>query len=341
MTGKREFTDEERDAYRGEKREEAEQALDALLTQEGWATWLRLRKNLHGFSWTNQALIATQAYTQAALAEAKDERAPAVPCSAEPVLVKAACRWKCDGYHPVKGSKGLFVWTYHTRGKKQAATWSCCSGRVAKGKSCPACGKQGSYFLLKPVFDASQVVSFDTGQPPVIELPKGEPLQGDEPGRTVLPGLGEWVEQLDEVLTVDYTATSERGELGSWNHRTRHMRICATDGAGEALSQNAALRVLIHETAHALGVSSKDKKLELTYAEAEVAADCVSYVTAATAGLDTGPESIPYMAGWGGAEARQKVRQLAELIDKTAKRIEEPILALLADEDTNEEVAAA
>ena len=63
------LTDEQRAAYRDQKRQEAEQQLDALLSQEGWATWLRLRRTLHSYSWTNQVLIATQAWAQHALAE--------------------------------------------------------------------------------------------------------------------------------------------------------------------------------------------------------------------------------------------------------------------------------
>jgi hypothetical protein len=55
----------------------------------------------------------------------------------------------------------------------------------------------------------------------------------------------------------------------------------------------------------------------------------VSYVVASTAGLDTASESIPYMAGWGGEDTRTKVRALAELIDRTAKQLEAPILDVL------------
>jgi antirestriction protein ArdC len=101
---------------------------------------------------------------------------------------------------------------------------------------------------------------------------------------------------------------------------------------GVKKSGNAMLRVLIHELAHASGVSSKNDALDLTYAEAEVAVECVSYIVAATAGLDTSSEAVPYMAGWAGEEAKVKVRALAALIDATAKELEQPILALLQPE---------
>ncbi len=313
------LTDEQREAYREAKRNEAEQALDRLLTQEGWELWLRLRRGLHSYSWGNQALIAMQAWTQAEMAEVGHPHAPLVPCSKEPTIVKAAWKWKRDGFHPARGSRGLHVWVFKTRRRKDKS-WVCCGQRRME-RTCPECSRQDHYFTLGPTFDASQVVSFDTGERPVVELPPSMPIEGDDPGGWLVDELVCVALREDWCSSIGMNVASDHGERGWYKPADRTIGICPAHG-------NAQLRTLIHELAHALGVHSV--KLDLTYAECEVAVECVSFMVASTVGLDTSGESIPYIAGWGGAEARDKVRGLAQLIDATAKKIEGPLLELVA-----------
>lgn len=294
------WSEEERAAYREAKREAAEQALDRLLSEEGWQAWFRLRRNVHSYSWTNQVLIAQQAFER----------------GIEPGIVKAASRWKQDGYHPAKGSKSMFVWVFCSR-RRNDGSWTCCKTRRTDSQ-CPECGRTDHYFKFGPVFDSSDVRSFETGEAPTLDTPHGEPITGNDPGAHLVPVLAAWAVQSGLVASVDLDATSEHGEGGSWNTRTRELRVCKTD------SENHRLRVLIHELAHAKGITSKD--LNLTYDECEVAVECVSYMVASLAGLDTSSEAIPYMAGWGGEQAREKVRALAQLIDATAKDLEAVIL---------------
>jgi hypothetical protein len=330
MAGRRQqLTDEERAERRELKRKEAEERLDMLLSEQGWATWLRLRRNLHEFSWTNQVLMAMQAWQR----------------GMHPTIVKAAGRWKRDGYHPAKGSKALFIWVFKSRRRKDG-TWRCCGQTYGpKQRSCQ-CGKSDHYFQLGPVFDAGDVRSFETGDPPVIELPTAQPVDGDEPGSLLLSPVAEWAVDTGLAASVTLTERSEHGEGGSWNLATRHLRVCLWRGE-ELVPDNRRLRTLIHELAHAKGITSKQAsdgkptrpEAKLTYADCEVAVECVSYIVASAVGLDTASEAIPYMAGWGGEDARDKVRQLAELIDRTAKELEEPILALLAERN-REKVAA-
>lgn len=344
------MTDEERAAYRAEKREQAEGHLDRLLTEAGWQAWLTLRSRLHSYSWTNQALIAAQAFEQAALAEDGDSRAPDTPCAMRPTLVKAAWKWKRDGYHPAKGTRGLYIWAFRNRRRKGDDAWTCCGQRRTK-HTCPECGKSDHYFVLAPVFDASQVRSFETGEAPDLAPPSTEPIEGDRPGLDLLTGLVTWAEEERLADSIDVEAVSEEGEYGSWNTKTRHLRICATGPNGEHLPPNRRLRTLIHELAHASGITCRHPvplpaggSVDLTYAEAEVIVECVAYVVASTVGLDTSGESIPYMAGWGGEDARERVRTFAALIDHTAKRLEAPCLALIEATEqtttTREEVPA-
>jgi hypothetical protein len=282
MAQRRDLSDAERAVYREGKRQEAEQRLDALLSEKGWANWLRVRKSLHSYSWTNQVLIAQQAYAQHALAEAGDPDAPATACSPHPSLVKAAWKWKRDGYHPAKGTRGLFVWTFMDR-VRTSGTWSCCGQTIQKNKACPGCGKAPHYFVLKPVFDASQVRSFETGEPPVLDLPEGQPIEGDNPGALLMRPLAEHALAEGWVSEVQWYVESEHGELGSFNPSTRAIRIV------RAGSANARLRVLIHELAHAAGITSNNADLELTYAEAEVAVESVVF--------SPGRRELPVVAG--------------------------------------------
>ncbi|MGD9735966.1 MAG: ArdC-like ssDNA-binding domain-containing protein [Solirubrobacterales bacterium] len=91
-----------------------------------------------------------------------------------------------------------------------------------------------------------------------------------------------------------------------------------------ALPANARVRVLVHEIAHALGIGYADRGR----ARAEVMVDCVTYVVCGRVGLDTGGESIPYVAGWGEDGALDAIQQDAQMIDEVARRIE----AVLLDE---------
>src|SRR5690242_6731576 len=188
--GRQQLTDEERAERREQKRKDAEERLDLLLSEEGWAAWLRLRRNLHSFSWANQVQIAMQARQQAAAAAAGyfasqgwQGGAPDTPCDEIPTLVKAAYRWKHDGYHPAQGTRGLYIWVFKSRRRKDN-TWRCCGKTLTSERRCPkqACGKVDHYFQLGPVFDASQARSFETGERPVIELPQPQPVEGQDPG---------------------------------------------------------------------------------------------------------------------------------------------------------------
>jgi hypothetical protein len=51
----------------------------------------------------------------------------------------------------------------------------------------------------------------------------------------------------------------------------------------------------------------------------------VAYVALAAAGLDTGQDSVPYIASWAGDDTLDQLEQTAELIDGLARRIEQAI----------------
>lgn len=67
--------------------------------------------------------------------------------------------------------------------------------------------------------------------------------------------------------------------------------------------------------------------------------ECAALVVAAGLHLDTGGESIPYLADWGEDGALEAVTEAAELIDEIARRIENAIAGYL-DEPRHPDVAS-
>ena len=57
----------------------------------------------------------------------------------------------------------------------------------------------------------------------------------------------------------------------------------------------------------------------------ELVVEAVAYVVCAGAGLNTGSDSVPYIAGWAGDGALAQLQKTANLIDSLARRIEQAI----------------
>jgi hypothetical protein len=52
----------------------------------------------------------------------------------------------------------------------------------------------------------------------------------------------------------------------------------------------------------------------------------VTYIVCSQVGLDTGGESIPYVAGWGAGGELDAIQQDAQTIDEVARRIESVLI---------------
>ena len=102
----------------------------------------------------------------------------------------------------------------------------------------------------------------------------------------------------------------------------------------EELEPNARVGVLIHELAHALVGQDSG----LPRAVEEVVVEAVAYIGCAGAGLDTGCDSVPYIAAHGDEQALATLTDAAELIDALARRIEQ---ALSSEGQHAEQRAAA
>jgi hypothetical protein len=85
----------------------------------------------------------------------------------------------------------------------------------------------------------------------------------------------------------------------------------------------AGVATLIHELAHAL----VGQRSGLARAVEEVVVEAVAYIGCSGAGLDTGCDSVPYIAAHGDEQALATLTDAAELIDALARRIERALPA--------------
>ena len=75
------------------------------------------------------------------------------------------------------------------------------------------------------------------------------------------------------------------------------------------LEPDAQLRVLVHEAAHADGVGARSHGR----ARAQCIVEAATYIVCARLGLDVRAASVPYIAGWEGAEPGALERDAAEI----------------------------
>lgn len=171
------------------------------------------------------------------------------------------------------------------------------------------------------VFDRAQVDPI-AGREQAPLAPPSEPLTGDSHAHLLAP-MQSFAESLGFAVSFEQIP----GATGGWCDQ-KHRRI-VVDVDQPA---NARLRILIHETIHALGVGYAEYGRE----RAEVIVDTTTWLVAASVGLDVSGESIPYIAGWGETGALEAVTAFAGTIDELARRVEK----VLAAEPAIETVAA-
>lgn len=171
-------------------------------------------------------------------------------------------------------------------------------------------------FKAVSVFDRSQVEPLDGVEPTPLE-PPCEPLTGDSHAHLLAP-MRAFTESLG--FTVSFESIAR--QTGGWcDQKAKRIVVGAEQPA------NARLRILIHETIHALGVGYAEYGRE----RAEVIVDTATYVAAASVGLDVSGESIPYVAGWGEDGALEAVTSFATMIDELARKIETALTPVAAE----------
>ena len=166
-------------------------------------------------------------------------------------------------------------------------------------------------FKLAAVFDVSQT------EP----LPDVEPVPLDPPGQQVSgDSHADLLEPLERHAdTLGYTVSYEplTGRAGYCSSKEHRIVIDAD------LPANGRVATLVHEIAHAHGVDYQ----RFTRPEAELIVESVAYIVSAGAGLDTGSESVPYLAGWNDQQTVERIEALAGTIDEIARHIEHALTA--------------
>jgi hypothetical protein len=158
------------------------------------------------------------------------------------------------------------------------------------------------------VFDRQQVAPLPSGSPTPLE-PPCEPVTGDSHAHLLEP-----LQRFAESIGFSVSFESIPGSTGGWCDAKARRIVIDADAP-----RNAQLRILVHETVHAMGVGYA----EHGRARAEVIVDTVTYLACSSIGLDVSGESIPYVAGWGQDGALEAVSAFARTIDQHARRLED------------------
>lgn len=293
------LTDEEHQERRRQDRARLEAAIAELLTSDGWKRWLRTRSVLHGYSWRNTLLIASQCRERGI--EAKQ--------------VAGFRAWLRLGRSVRKGEKGLAIWAPMTLKVKSEDD----SGREVEEKR--------TGFRIVKVFDVSQTDLVPGADPAPLAPPRGGHIDGDSHAHLIplLECLA-----TETGYRVEWTDTLG-GPLGICHRRQRDPLIEVVS----TLAPNAKVAVLIHELCHALlGPASG-----LTYNVEEVVVEAATYVACSAVGLATDVDSVPYVAGWAKTDDPiNLLREVATRIDVLAARIEKAV-APPDPQDTTSSVA--
>jgi hypothetical protein len=292
MATRKQLTERERAARRQADRDRLEQAARALLTSEGWSRWVKVRSTngLARYSFNNQLLIALQ-------------RPDATYVAGFRAFLKLN---RCVR----KGERGLRIFAPMS----VLTTPDHDSGPSAENGE----PQRRTVFRAVPVFDVSQTDPLPDTEPVPLE-PPSEPINGDSHAH-LLPHL----EQLARELGYSVSRRPVQGAGDGWCDFKKHLIV-----VNGVLAPNAQVRVLVHEIAHALGVSYRDYGRK----RAEVLVDSATYIVCGSFGLDTSASTIPYIAGWGETGELDSIRSYAETIDTIARRVEDAVRSSNATED--------
>jgi antirestriction protein ArdC len=211
------------------------------------------------------------------------------------------------------------IWAPCPPSKKQLEAWREAGADPAQ--------KPRTYFRLEAVFTQAQV---DPLPPPAEPAPLDPPiaeLEGDSLAWARQP-LEDLADQLGYTVTY---RTLAKGHGGSCEPAAK--RVTINDGQ----SVNAQVDVLCHELAHVLvRVDRRDDDPRLGYPEEELVAESVAHLAVSFVGVRSDASAVPYLAVWSEDAAADTFEQIAGLVDRLARRLEQ---ALGAEE--REPVSAA
>jgi hypothetical protein len=284
--GRRKPTDAEREERRAAERERVKQAVEQLLTSAGWQRWVVARSMFRNYSAHNTMLLALEFHLR----------------GIDPEPVAGFRTWLKLGRAVRKGERGIRIAARVAQRETDTeanATEATGTNELAK--------QRPPRFTTVAVFSVSQTDPVP-GAEQLPLAPPCMPLTGDSHAHLLAP-MQMFTESLG--FAVDFQPIP--GATGGWcDQKARRIVVDASQPA------NAQLRILIHETIHAMGVGYSEYGRE----RAEVIVDTATYLAAASVGLDVSGESVPYIAGWGEDGELEAVTIFATTIDELARRVE-------------------
>jgi antirestriction protein ArdC len=282
------LSDDERALRREQDRQVSQAAVQALRRTEGWRQRLASRRYFHGYSFSNQLLIALQR-----------------PGATRVAGFRA---WLKLGYSVRKGEKAIRIWVPNPPSRKQLAEWE------AAGR--PRSEKPKTYFKLGAVFDREQVETLPAPAVPVALDTPIVAISGEDLAWAMAP-----LEDLAvEVGCTLHHEMLPEGTGGYLEPQTGRIAL------NQTRSTNAQAATLVHELGHALvRRDRRDGDPELSYAEEELVVESVAFTVCGSVGLDISGYAIPYLASWAEKAELETIERTAALIDRLAKRIEQSL----------------
>lgn len=275
------LTEAERDERRARDRERLKRACEQLLSSEGWQRWVRARAR-NG--------LARYSVSNLCLI---------LLANPDASFVAGFKAWLELGYCVRKGEHAIWIFAPmppRRRDDDPAAERTKSHGGFSSAPS--------------RVFDRRQVDTLD-GREPAPLGPPSQPLTGDSHAHLIEPAVA-------FARSCGYAVVFQTTSAGTGGWCDRPKRRIVVDVNAPA---NAQLRIVVHETAHALGIDYQT----YTRPRAEVMVDTITYIVCAGLGLTIDGESIPYVAGWGEDGALDAVNHFATTIDRLARQIENAI----------------
>jgi hypothetical protein len=176
----------------------------------------------------------------------------------------------------------------------------------------------------------------------VQELPPpAQPAKLDPPIAPVWGDSLAWalpvLEQIAAAIDSEVTRDALPADLGGFYElKTRRIVV------NSRRSVNGQVAVLVHELAHALfRHDPQPEDPALSFAEEELVVESVAYTVCGACGLDVAGAAVPYLASWSEQADLETIERTAKLIDRLARRIEEPLLTPVAESETEPVDAAA